>query len=58
MMNLIMISALMMNSKLYYFIIDTLMQFDFDETTYYDNNEIMDKVPKIIGELSELKMMK
>lgn len=47
--------AFMMHSKLYYFIVDTLMQFDFEETTYYDNNEIMDKVPGIIGEFKRIE---
>ena len=45
----------MVNSKLYFFIIDTLMQFDLDETTYYDNNEIMDKVPKILEEFKKIE---
>ncbi|MDK2919765.1 MAG: hypothetical protein PWQ37_2498 [Candidatus Petromonas sp.] len=47
--------AFMANSKLYFFIIDTLMQFDLEKTTYYDNNEIMNKVPKILEEFKKIE---
>lgn len=44
-----------LNSKLYFFIVYELMQFDLDETTYYDNDEIMDKVPKILEEFKKIE---
>lgn len=47
--------AFIANSKLYYFIIDTLMQFDLDNTTYYDNKEIMDMVPRIVEEFKKIE---
>lgn len=43
------------NSKLYFFIIHDLIDFDLDETTYYDNDEIMNRVPKIIEEFKKIK---
>ena len=47
--------AFMANSKLYFFIIDTLMGFDTDNSTYYDNEDIMDKVPQIIKEFKQIE---
>jgi len=47
--------AFMANSKLYFFIIDTLMSFDTDNSTYYDNAYIMAKVPQIIEEFKQIE---
>lgn len=47
--------AFMGNSKLYFFILDTLMSFDTDDSTYYDQEDIMDKVPQIIGEFKRIE---
>ncbi|MFD0942921.1 NACHT domain-containing protein [Savagea faecisuis] len=47
--------AFLANSKLYFFIIDTLIQFDLDETTYYDNGEIMNMVPRILEEFNKIE---
>lgn len=47
--------AFMANSKLYFFIIDVLMEFDLDKTTYYDNGEIMEMVPEILEEFKKIE---